>query len=213
MLARGIDTETVLLLTHLRDKWMCGMLWGHKGLGNGASNIFPRRLSARKIIEDHFSGLGPRPMLQEEKDRDTHWKQDEARRLDDEVRRMEEAEKVECGVQGNTEGLNEKEEARDNEGTSEEPEPPCGEDLLDDTCSDSSEIDVDIPADAEARIGKLILLHSDKHRTATLIQELKSKGVDETDSKLQVLMDVAEKDERKLCKYWEKGVIFQPARE
>ncbi|KAF9050207.1 hypothetical protein BJ165DRAFT_1457161 [Panaeolus papilionaceus] len=199
MLARGLDTETVLLLTHLRDRWTCGMLWGDKGIR--ASTTFPRRLSARRIVEDHFAGLDPRQMSQEEKDTDAHWKQDEVKRLDNEVRRMEEAEKEECAAEEDSEGSNETPEAQDNEATSEEPEPSCSEDRLEDT---NSEIDMDIPADTEARIGKLIRLHAEKSRADLLIQELKANGVSEADSRIQELMGIAEKNDQKLCKYWEK---------
>ncbi|KAF9050205.1 hypothetical protein BJ165DRAFT_1457155 [Panaeolus papilionaceus] len=205
MLARGIDTETVLLLTHLRDKWTCGMLWGDKGSGNGVSSIFPRRLSAKKIIEDHFAGPGPKTMSQEETDMDAHWKQDEAKRLDNEVRLMEEAEKDECAAQGHVEGSTQEDEMPENQAVSEESEAHGGEGSSDYTCSDSSEIDVDPPADAAARTEKLILLHAEKTRTNLLIEELKTNGVSEADSRMQELTVIAEENNRKLCKYWGKA--------
>ncbi|KAF9050361.1 hypothetical protein BJ165DRAFT_999701 [Panaeolus papilionaceus] len=58
MLAGGIDEETILNLMQLREKWFCGLVWGEKGSKTGFGGLLPCRLSARKIVEDHFSGSG-----------------------------------------------------------------------------------------------------------------------------------------------------------
>ncbi|KAF9050383.1 hypothetical protein BJ165DRAFT_1000185 [Panaeolus papilionaceus] len=95
MLDGGIGINTALLLTSLSKRWMKGLLCGDRG--SGTSNVLPRRLSARKIIEDHFATLDPRPMSwQEERNLDACWIQDEAKRLEDEVRSLEEAERCEA---------------------------------------------------------------------------------------------------------------------
>ncbi|KAF9050357.1 hypothetical protein BJ165DRAFT_999589 [Panaeolus papilionaceus] len=135
MLAAGISTDTVLVLKDLRDRWMSGMLWGEKG--SGSSSIFPRRMSARKIVEDHFVSLDPRPMTQDEKDRDMCWVQDEAKWLEDEVRRMKEAEKEDVAV-------GEDEEVRETGDWPDEHVQP-DEELVDEKGSGASTTDEDIP--------------------------------------------------------------------
>ncbi|KAF9050356.1 hypothetical protein BJ165DRAFT_999536 [Panaeolus papilionaceus] len=56
MLAGGINEETILHLMQLRERWFCGMVWGEKGSKTGFGGLLPCRLSARRIVEDHFSG-------------------------------------------------------------------------------------------------------------------------------------------------------------
>ncbi|KAF9050371.1 hypothetical protein BJ165DRAFT_1609298 [Panaeolus papilionaceus] len=194
MLAAGISTDTVLLLKDLRDRWMSGMLWG--GKGSEASNVFPRRLSARKIVEDHFAALDPRPMTQDDKDLDTCWVQDEVKWLEDEVRRMKEVEKDEVSVAGNDEI------GETGNGSDERVQP--GEELMDDKGVGASATDEDVPDDTGAQNEKLILLHHEKLLVAELIQELMGKGVNEMDSEIQSLRSVAEEHNRKLREYWGK---------
>ncbi|KAF9050380.1 hypothetical protein BJ165DRAFT_1592371 [Panaeolus papilionaceus] len=194
MLAAGINTDTVLELKDLRDRWMSGMLWGDKG--SGFSDIFPRKLSARRIVEDHFAGLDPRPMAQDEKDLDVCWIQDEAKQLEDEVRCMKEAEKDEVGVGGN-------EEIGETGDRPDECVQP-GEELVDEKGSGASTTDENIPVDIGAQNKKLILLHHDKYAVAELIEELREKGVNEADLEMQSLKRLAEDNDRKLQEYWEK---------
>ncbi|KAF9050364.1 hypothetical protein BJ165DRAFT_1525611 [Panaeolus papilionaceus] len=194
MLTAGISTDTVLALKDLRDRWMSGMLWGDKG--SGSSKIFPRRLSARKIIEDHFSALDPQPMTQDEMDLDTCWIQDEAKWLADEVRCMKEAEKDEVAMGGN-------EEIGETGDRPDECVQP-GEEMVDEKGSGASTTDEDVPDDIGAQNKKLILLHHNKHVVAELIGELKEKGVNEADSEMQSLKNLAEEHDRKLREYWEK---------
>ncbi|KAF9050391.1 hypothetical protein BJ165DRAFT_1000296 [Panaeolus papilionaceus] len=194
MLAGGISTDTVLVLKDLRDRWMSGMLWGEKG--SGSSDIFPRRWSARKIVEDHFAALDPRPMTQDEKDLDACWVQDEAKWLEDEVRCMKEAEKDEVAVGGN-------EEIGETGDRPDECVQP-GEELVDDEATGASATDEDVPDDIGAQNEKLILLHRDKHEIAELVQELKEKGVNDADSEMQSLKSVVEEYDRKLREYWGK---------
>ncbi|KAF9050373.1 hypothetical protein BJ165DRAFT_999867 [Panaeolus papilionaceus] len=194
MLDGGIDTDTALLLTSLSNRWMRGMLWGDQG--SESSNVFPRRWSARKIVEDHFASLDPRPMTQDDKDLDTCWIQDEAKWLEDEVRRIKEAEKDEVAVGGNEEIG----ETGDRPGECVQP----GEELVDEKGSGASTTDEDVPDDIGAQNKKLILLHHNKHAVAELIEELKEKGVNEADSEMQSLKSVSEEKDRKLREYWEK---------
>ncbi|KAF9050328.1 hypothetical protein BJ165DRAFT_1525581 [Panaeolus papilionaceus] len=196
MLAGGINTDTVLLLKDLRDRWMSGMLWGDKG--SKSSNIFPRRSSARKIVEDYFAALDPRPVSQDEKDLDTCWMQDEEKWLEREVGRMQEVDKDEVTV-GEDDELGENRDAPDEHGQP-------GEDLMDDKGSGASTADQpeDVPDNIAAHIKQLILLHHDRLVVSELIQELKEKNVDEADSEMQSLKSVAEEHDRKLREYWER---------
>ncbi|KAF9050376.1 hypothetical protein BJ165DRAFT_1402104 [Panaeolus papilionaceus] len=194
MLAAGISTDTVLALKDLRDRWMSGMLWGDKR--SEFSNIFPCRMSARKIIEDHFAPLDPRPTTQNEKDLDTCWIQEEVKWLEDEVRRMKEAEKDEVAVGGS-------EEIRETGDRPDECIQP-GEELVDDKGSGVSTTDEGLLDDTGAQNKKLILLHYNKNVVAELIGGLKEKGVNEADSEMQSLKSVAEEHDRKLREYWEK---------
>ncbi|KAF9050326.1 hypothetical protein BJ165DRAFT_1402068 [Panaeolus papilionaceus] len=203
MLAGGINTDTVLLLKDLRDRWMSGMLWGDRGFRT--SNVLPRRLSARKIVEDYFAALGPRPMSQEERNLDTCCVQDEAKRLEHEVRSLEEGERHDAvGVEDDLEAKGEEEsEGREKDDTPDQPGPSGVEDLLDDASPSISEVD-EFPDDTGARIEKLILLHSDKRRVAELIQELKGKGANDVDLRVQALANEMEAHDRKLQEYWGK---------
>ncbi|KAF9050384.1 hypothetical protein BJ165DRAFT_1000190 [Panaeolus papilionaceus] len=200
MLAGGINTDTVLVLKDLRDRWMSGMLWGEKG--SGSSDIFPRRLSARKIVNDHFAGLDNQPMSQEKRESDTRCIQDEAKWLEDEVRRMKEAEKDEVSARNDN-------EARDKrEGPQESTQP--GEGLMRVKGSGVSTTDKGIPEDTGACIEKLILLHRDKREVAELVQELTAKGVNDADPMLQSLMSIVEEHDQKLQEYWGKGAPTNP---
>ncbi|KAF9050541.1 hypothetical protein BJ165DRAFT_1006835 [Panaeolus papilionaceus] len=93
MLTGGIDEETILHLMQLREKWFCGMVWGEKGSKTGFGGLLPCRLSARKIVEDHFSGSSS-AVVEEDKDKDESWIREEASRLSATVQHLEEMESV-----------------------------------------------------------------------------------------------------------------------
>ncbi|KAF9050329.1 hypothetical protein BJ165DRAFT_1525582 [Panaeolus papilionaceus] len=209
MLDGGLEINTALLLTSMSNRWVKGLLWGDRG--SRTSNALPRRLSARKIVEDHFATSDPRTMSQDQKDLDACWVQDEAKRLEDEVRRLEEAEGHDAvGVEDNSEVKGkDNSEVREKDDTPDQPELSGGEDLLDDASLSTSEVD-EFPDDTGARIEKLILLHSDKVRVAELIQELKGKGANDADLKVQALANEMEAHDRKLQEYWGKGAHINP---
>ncbi|KAF9050327.1 hypothetical protein BJ165DRAFT_1457737 [Panaeolus papilionaceus] len=200
MLDGGLDINTALLLTSLSNRWVKGLLWGDRG--SGTSNALPRRLSARKIVEDHFAASDPQPMSQEERNLDAGWIQDEVKRLEDEVRSLEAV-----GAEHDSEVKGEEEsEAREKDDTPDQPEPPGDEGLFHDASLSTSEVD-EFSDDTGAHIEKLILLHSDKVRVAELIQELKGKGANDADLKVQALANEVEAYDRKLQEYWGKVTL------
>ncbi|PPQ73430.1 hypothetical protein CVT24_008136 [Panaeolus cyanescens] len=64
LLAGGIDEETIVAVMEMREKWLCGMLWGQAltpGVGidvgdddDSGGLTLPLRLSAKKIVGDYF---------------------------------------------------------------------------------------------------------------------------------------------------------------
>ncbi|KAF9050393.1 hypothetical protein BJ165DRAFT_1458052 [Panaeolus papilionaceus] len=77
----------------------------------------------------------------------------------------------------------------------------------DEECAYDIDSNEDIPDDIEARIEKLILLHRNRYRNVKYVQDLKEKGVDGTNLGMRLLTNIVDKHDRKLKRYWEKGVV------
>ncbi|KAF9050386.1 hypothetical protein BJ165DRAFT_1592375 [Panaeolus papilionaceus] len=54
MTASGIDEATILSIMEMREQWHCGIIWGERGIKE-EGRLFPKRLSARIIIERYLS--------------------------------------------------------------------------------------------------------------------------------------------------------------
>ncbi|KAF9050394.1 hypothetical protein BJ165DRAFT_1000319 [Panaeolus papilionaceus] len=55
MIDAGIDDDVVWHIAYMREKWLCGKIWGmnrHPSLVNHPLGLFPNRISAQQIVED-----------------------------------------------------------------------------------------------------------------------------------------------------------------
>lgn len=206
LLAGGIDEETILCLMQLREQWLCGMLWGEKGSGTGFGGFLPCRLSARKIVEDHFSSSDGRRnsagSIESDAKAERTWKEEEVARLTGTVKHLEQMEKVAIEVESQklaearemremTEEAVGRKDVAEQEITREmeskapdmgQNEQGQGESTLpqlsnaDDLHHLQTFFGVFLSADVRHRLTRLILLHADKYELLEQIQELESKG-------------------------------------
>ncbi|KAF9050382.1 hypothetical protein BJ165DRAFT_1000165 [Panaeolus papilionaceus] len=232
MLAGGINEETILHLMQLREKWFCGMVWGEKGSKTGFGGLLPCRLSARKIVEDHFSGSGS--LAAEDKAVEDTRIREEASRLRATVKHLEEmenvlieAEREKRLVDAKAEAQRRAEEEAEKKRTEQEelarkkeaeasespvqpnddevPSPEAADDDLDDIRSITSDMSIVPSPEVGPRVERLILLHAEKHDVLKQIKELECVGVDDNNPRMKKLRSVVQTYERKIQKYWECG--------
>ncbi|KAF9049084.1 hypothetical protein BJ165DRAFT_1609994 [Panaeolus papilionaceus] len=94
MLEGSLDEETILQVMEMREKWLCGFVWENRGNGTGILSC-PRRLSARSIVEKHFSPtIAGVPQYSSATDSATErkWIQEEEARLSNSIKHVEKRE-------------------------------------------------------------------------------------------------------------------------
>ncbi|KAF9050369.1 hypothetical protein BJ165DRAFT_1402098 [Panaeolus papilionaceus] len=109
MTASGIDKATILAILEMREQWHCGIIWGERGIKE-EGRLFPKRLSARIIIErylskasrfagwitlTHITGLNPEGE-QDDRKREDERLENVAKELEAEELRVVSTLKVDC---------------------------------------------------------------------------------------------------------------------
>ncbi|PPQ65568.1 hypothetical protein CVT24_010831 [Panaeolus cyanescens] len=211
MFAGGIDEDTILQLSQLREKWLCGLIWGKEGSGTGAGGFLPRRLSAKMIVEDHFANLTgdvAATTTTEDMSAEILFEDKRLKETVSVLKSLEEAVIEEERKHEAEQALVEKERGALDEALATQEthvEGSGGEhvgavDLFD----ISSEISVTPSPEVHERVERLILLREQQYQSEKLVQELRKEWMGEENSLLNVHIENTEKHKRKLVKIWEK---------
>ncbi|PPQ73428.1 hypothetical protein CVT24_008134 [Panaeolus cyanescens] len=234
MLAGGLDEETIIIISQMREKWLCGVVWGRHRHLSGDGGIFPPRLSAKKIVEDYFKSYALETSLPDMTNEEAN-AEFTSRNLEDaqvngmiaHLQSLELAAAEEKKKKREAENTMFGEKKWNDKLTAPEPEGKEGSvcnaavagagaggvDDLDDIQSVTSEwSDAPLP-NATKRLEKLIMLKAQQFEMEKQIEELNKKGVTKENPRMEKLLRVVERLKRKSMASWKKGTETAVTRE